>query len=124
MRRLLPGAFSLVLVSNLLCSFPAAAFVGPRPGVSRSGGASLDPCQRKLVGTLRFIEREREYAAEKARYQEDVERRCKERKWHDVGFLEYAFLVPVFGLVLPFFGGILLGSVRSAWRVLFTNPVE
>ena len=124
MRRVLPGAFSLVLVGHLLCSFPAAAFVGPRPGVSRSGGASLDPCQKKLVETLRFIEREREYASEKAKYREAAASRCADRKWYNLGFLEYALLVPVFGLVLPFFGGILLGSVRSGWGVFLTRAVK
>ena len=70
MRRLLLGAFSFVLICGLLCSCPAAALAGPEPGVSRSGGAPLGDCQKRFTEALRFIDREREYSAEKVRYQQ------------------------------------------------------
>ncbi len=124
MRKLLPGALLLVLIGNLLWSFPAAAFVGPTPTASRSGGGLLDPCQKKFVEALRFTDREREYAAEKARYREVVAMRGAGQKWYELGFLECALLLPVFGLVLPFLGGVLFGSARSVWRAVSTRAVE
>jgi len=70
MRRLLLGAFSFVIIFGFLCTCPAAALVGPEPGVSRAGNTPLDDCQKTFTEALRFIEREQEYASEKARYQQ------------------------------------------------------
>lgn len=113
MRRLLIGAFSFALMCELLCSCPVAAVVGQEPGVSRAGDARLDDCQKRFTETLRFVDREREYSAEKARYHQATTQRCSEQEWYDIGFLECVLLVPFCGLILPFFGLMIIGTVRS-----------
>lgn len=113
MRILLLGAFSFVLICELLYSCPVAALVGPEPGLSRAGGARLDDCQKRFTEALRFVDREREYSAEKAKYQQSTAERCSEERWYDLGFLECVLFVPLFGLILPFFGLMIIGTVRS-----------
>jgi len=115
MRRFLYGIFSLLIISELLCSCPVSAWGGAAPGARSLGANSLDPCQSRFTEALRAIEREREYAVEKARYQESVARKCAGEKWYDLGFLECVLFIPLFGLVLPFFGIMLFGTVRSVW---------
>ena len=124
MRRLLLGAFSFVLICELMCSCPVAALVGLEPGVSRAGGASLDDCQKRFTEALRFVDREREYSAEKARYQQAAVERCSEGKWYDLGFLECVLLVPLFGLILPFFGLMIIGTVRSVRQTSSTRATD
>lgn len=119
MRRIALGALSLVILCEFLCGSPLEAGAGIEPGISIQGGNSLAPCQSQFAEALRAIEREREYTAEKSRYQEALSRRCAGEKWYDLGFLECALFVPLFGIVLPFFGIILFGSVRSA---LISSP--
>jgi len=124
MRRLLLGAFSFVLICGLLSSCPAAALVGPEPGVSRSGGAPLGDCQKRFAEALRFMDKEREYSAEKTRYQQATAKRCSEERWYDLGFPECVFLVPLFGIILPFFGLMIIGTVRSVRRTSAGRPTE
>lgn len=124
MRRLLLGAFSFVLICELMCSCPVAALVGPEPGVSRAGGASLDDCQKRFTEALRFVDREREYSAEKARYQQAAVELCSEGKWYDLGFLECVLFVPLFGLILPFFGLMIIGTVRSIRQTSSTRATD
>jgi len=124
MRGFLPGAFSCLLICTVLCSCPVAAWVGPEPGVSRAGDSSLDDCQKSFTETLRFIDREKEYASEKARYLQATAKRCSEKRWYDLGFLECVLLVPVFGIILPFFGLMIIGSVRSVRRTSPARPTE
>ena len=113
MQRLLLAAFSLVHICVLFCSCPAAAQVGPQPGVSRAGSTTLDDCQRRFTEALRFVEREKEYASEKARYQQATAKRCSGEEWYDIGFLECVLFVPIFGLIIPFFGLMIISTVRS-----------
>lgn len=115
MRGFLLGTFSLLIICGLLCSCPLVARVGAEPGVRSHSGYSIDPCQKQYAEALRVIKREQEYAVEKARYQEAVARKCAGEKWYDLGLLECALFVPLFGLVLPFFGLIFFGTVRSVW---------
>jgi hypothetical protein len=115
MRRFLLGILSLLIICELLSSFPVAAWSGADRGGRNHISNSLEPCQSQFVEALRTIEREREYAVEKARYRETVARKYAGEKWYDLGLLECALFVPLFGLVLPFFGSMLLGAVRSAW---------
>jgi hypothetical protein len=61
------------------------------------------------------MDREREYHSEKSKYAEAVERKCRAEKWYDLDLLECVLFVPVFGLFLPFFGIVLIGTVRSRW---------
>ena len=124
MRRLLLGAFSFVLICELLCSCPVAALVGPGPGVSRAGNTLLDDCQKRFTEGMRFIDRQREYSAEKARYQQTTAGRCSEQKWYDLGFLECVLFVPLFGLILPFFGLMIIGTVRSIRQTSSTRATE
>jgi len=124
MRRLLLGAFSFVLICEFLCSCPVAAMVGPEPGVSRDGGARLDDCQKRFTEALRLVNREREYSAEKARYQQAKADRCSEEKWYDLGFLECVLFVPLFGLILPFFVLMIIGTMRSIRQTSSTGAAE
>ncbi len=124
MQRLLLGAFSFVLICELMCSCPVAALAGPEPGVSRSEGARLDDCQQRFTEALRFVDREREYSAEKVRYLQATAERCSERSWYDLGFLGCFLLVPLFGLILPFFGLMIIGTVRSVRRTSSARPTE
>ena len=124
MRGLLLGAFSFVLICELMCSCPVAALVGPEPGVSRAGGASLDDCQKRFTEALRFVDREREYSAEKARYRQATAERCSEEKWYKLGLLECVLFVPLFGLILPFFGLMIIGTVRSIRQTSSTRATE
>jgi len=124
MRRLVLGAFSFVLISGLLCSCPSAALVGPEPGVSRYGGTPLGDCQKRFTAALRFMDKEREYSAEKTRYQQAMAKRCSEERWYDIGFLECVLFVPLFGLILPFFGLMIIGTVRSIRRTSSTGDTE
>ncbi len=96
----------------------------PEPGVSRAGGASLDDCQKRFTEALRFVDREREYSAEKARYQQAAVERCSEGKWYDLGFLECVLFVPLFGLILPFFGLMIIGTVRSVRQTSSTRATD
>jgi fatty-acid desaturase len=116
MRRLLLGAFSFVLIGNLLCSGPIAAFAEPERGVHRLADTSLDPCQKRFAEALRWIDRERSYAEEKASYRETLEGRVAGKKWYNFGFLECLLSVPIFGLIVPFFGLMLLSRMRTMWR--------
>jgi hypothetical protein len=124
MRGLFLGAFSVVLVCGLLCSCPATALVGPEPGVSRSAGAPLGDCQKRFTEALRFMDREREYSAEKERYHRATAKRCSEERWYDLGFPECVLLVPLFGLILPFFGLMIIGTVRSVRRTSSARSTE
>ena len=112
MRGLLFGVFSFLLICGLLSAYPVAALVGPEPGVSRTGNTSLDDCQKRFTEALRFIEREQDYASEKARYQQAEAKRCSGEKWYDFGLLECVLFVPIFGIVLPFFGLTVIGTLR------------
>jgi len=124
MRRLLLGVFSFVLICGLLCSCPAAALVGPEPGVSRAGGTPLGDCQKRFTEELRFVDRQREYSAQKARYQQALAKLCSEERWYDLGFLECVLFVPLFGLILPFFGLMIIGTVRSVRQTSSARPTE
>ena len=124
MRRLLLGAFSFVIIFGFLCTCPAAALVGPEPGVSRAGNTPLDDCQKTFTEALRFIEREQEYASEKARYQQATAKQCSEERWYHLGFLECVLFVPLFGLILPFFGLMIIGTVRSIRQTSSTRATD
>ena len=116
MRRLLLTVLALALICELLCCQRATAFAGTSPGVSRSGDAPLDECQKKFAELLRFMRRENEYAGDKANYAEAVEDRCAHQKWYDFSILQYVLFVPLFGLILPFFGLMIFGAARSIRR--------
>jgi hypothetical protein len=113
-----------VIICGLFCSLPAVAFVGAEPGVSRGGDAPLDDCQNRFAEALRFIEREQAYASEKARYQQAASERCEQEEWYDLGLLECVLFVPIFGLILPFFGLMIIGTVRSVRRMSSAGPDE
>ena len=115
MRRLLLGTFSLLVICELLSGCPVAARAGAEPGVRSHRSHSLGQCQNQFTEALRAREREREYAVEKARFQEALASKCAGRKWYELSLLECALFVPLFGLVLPFFGIIFFGTVRSRW---------
>ena len=124
MWRLLLGVFSFVLICGLLCSCPAAALVGLESEVGRAGGAPLGECQKRFTEELRFIDGEREYSAEKVKFQQAKAKRCSEERWYDLGFLECVLLVPLFGLILPFFGLMIIGTVRSIRQTSSTRTTE
>lgn len=124
MRPLLPSVFALVLVFEMLGCRPVRAFVGPTPGVSRSDDASLDGCQKRFAELLRFIHREREYATDKANFQDTMADRCTRQKWYDFSILQCVLFVPVFGLILPFFALMLFGAVRSIRRTSHDKAIE
>ena len=124
MRRLLLGAASFVLICGLLCSCPVQALAGAEAGVSRAGNTAVDHCQKRFTEALRFIEREDEYASNKARYRQAVAKRCAEERWYDLGFLECVLFVPIFGLILPFFGLTIIGTVRSIRKTSPTRPTD
>jgi hypothetical protein len=113
MRNLPPGAFVVLVLFTLFCVPPASAHVSGEPGWTGSSDSPLDRCQSQYAEALRLADRERDYRADKARYAEDLQRRCAGAKWYDLGLLECLLLVPVFGLFLPFFGFILVGTLRS-----------
>ena len=124
MHRFLLGSFLLLIIFELMFSCPAAARVGAEPRVRSHGDHSFGQCQNQFTEALRAIEREREYAVEKARYQEALASKCAGEKWYDLGLLECALFVPLFGLVLPFFGIMFLGTVRSVWTTSSQKSVR
>jgi hypothetical protein len=73
---------------------------------------------------LRFIDKEREYSAEKARYQQAMAKRSSEKRRYDLGFLECVLFVPVFGFILPFFGLMIIGTMRSTQRTSPTSATD
>jgi hypothetical protein len=103
---------------------PVSAFVDGEPGLQRPAASSLDDCQTKFAEALKSRDREREYHVEKARYTEAVASRCGGEKWYDLDLLECILLVPVFGLFLPFFGFIFIGSLRSIWKSSSSGIIE
>ena len=115
-RRLLEISLFLI-VAGFIYSTPVGAFVDGEPGLQRPASSSLDDCQRKFAESLRLGDREREYRAEKARYEEAVARKCSAEKWYDLDLLECVLFVPVFGLFLPFFALLVItefGSMRRS----------
>ena len=113
MRRRPLGIFLFLIFAGFFYSTPVAAFVDGEPGLKRPPSSSLDDCQRKFAETLRLVDGEREYHAEKTRYAEAVARKCSTEKWYDLDLLECVLFVPVFGLFLPFFGVFFVGTLRS-----------
>ncbi len=124
MRRHLTGVFSFLFIFLTLCIWPVAALEGPAAELGGLEGNPLDGCQKKFAESLRFLDRERDYAEKKVRYQQALADRCAGRKWYDLGFLECALFVPLFGLILPFFGMMFFGSLRSLWRTSTNKPLE
>ena len=124
MRRSLLGVFSFLMFFGLFCTTPVAGFVGGDPGIERPSDSPVDHCQRNLAEALRSRDREREYHAEKARYTEAETRRCGGEKWYDLDLLECILFVPVFGLILPFFGFFFIGTLRSIWKSSSAGRIE
>ena len=124
MQKLLLSTLSFLIFLVFVATPPVAAFVDGEPGFARPSEASLDHCQRRYAERLRLQHREREYQAEKARYGEATARRCGEEKGYDPGFLECLLFVPIFGLFLPFFGTLLIGTLRSTRESTFPCPLS
>jgi hypothetical protein len=116
MQKLLPSALSSLAFLVLFSSPPVAAFVDGEPGLARHSETSLDHCQKQYTERLRFRDTEEEYQAEKVRYTEAVGRKCQGEKWYNLGLLECALFVPIFGLFLPFSGALLIDTLRSTNR--------
>jgi hypothetical protein len=116
LRTRLLGISLFLIFAGFFYSTPVTAFVDGEPGLQRPPASSLDDCQSKFAEALRSRDREREYHAEKARYTDAVAGRCAGEKWYDLDLLQCVLLVPIFGLFLPFFGLIFIGTVRSSYR--------
>ena len=116
MKRFLPAILSSLALFVLFSSPTVAAFVDGEPGLTRSFNTSLDHCQRQYTERLRLRDREQEYRTEKARYTEAAGMKCETERWYDLGLLECALFVPIFGLFLPFFGVTLIDTLRYARR--------
>lgn len=116
MKALRAGFLCLILVFGLLFVRPVVSPARAEPGISRAAMAPLDDCQNRFANTLKFLEREREYAVEKGKYHEALSRRCAAERWYDFGLLDCAIFVPLFGLILPFFGLTIINSLRSRSR--------
>ncbi len=115
MQRFTAGSLTLLSLL-LLCSLPFKALADPPGEGSGMRGRPLDDCQKKFAETLQFMDREREYRADKVRYQTLVAQRCAGRQWYEPGLLECALFVPFFGLILPFFGVMLLERLDAVRR--------
>jgi hypothetical protein len=124
LRRRLLGISLFLIFAGFFYSTPVAAFADGEPGLRRPPSSSLDDCQRKFAETLRLVGREREYHAEKTKYSEEVARKCSTGKWYDLDLLECVLFVPVFGLFLPFFGVIFIGTLRSIWGSSSPGSIE
>ncbi len=107
------GVFFLLVLSTLFWVPPASAHMDGELRWIGSSDSPLDRCQTQYAEALRLVDKEREYRVEKARYAEEVQRRCEEAKWYELDLLECLLFVPIFGLFLPFFGFILVGTIGS-----------
>ena len=56
--------------------------------------------------------------------QQALAKLCSEERWYDLGFLECVLFVPLFGLILPFFGLMIIGTVRSVRQTSSARPTE
>lgn len=115
---------SLLVLSGILSSAPAASFVGDETGPRRFGGTELETGRARYAEALIAQEREREYRSEKQQYLQTLERMCAAEKRYDLSLLECVLFVPLFGLVLPFFAVMFFGTVRSMWMAYAITAIK